>query len=373
MKIKFWQAWANYDWVLQTAVLLLLLIGLISHYVSSLNEAGELSSQIFAKQLISVGLGLFLLILISLIDFRWYRSWSKLLYLASVILLFLVLILGHTIRGTRGWFVWGEFSFQPVEIVKILLVICLAAYLVYVGAPLNFKKTIGSFFILLLPLALVLYQPDFGSASLLVISWLVMLAMVPKKLTWWLTIGSLVIITLLMGWFSLKDYQRARIEVFLNPRLDPLGQGYNVTQSIIAVGAGGLTGRGLGLGTQSRLDFLPEQQTDFIFASITEELGLIGSSLILFLYFIIFLRLVRLIRRLRDDFSLLVVGGFGSLLLVQVVLNISMNIGLAPVVGLPLPFLSTGGSSLVASLIVIGMIQNLSRHYGRQAPYEQQR
>ncbi|MFH1867313.1 MAG: FtsW/RodA/SpoVE family cell cycle protein [Patescibacteria group bacterium] len=370
MRLRFGQIFQGYDWVLMATTLLLILVGLASHYAGALGQGQGLGSSVFIKQTVAAVIGIILLIVISQIDFRIYRSWFKLLYLSALALLGSVLLFGEQIRGTRGWFVLGNFSFQPVELVKLLFIISLAAYLVYLGPPLNFKKTFGSALLLLPPLALVLLQPDFGSASLLVLIFLVMLAMVPKRFSWWLWVIAVLIVVVSVSWFALADYQKSRLQVFLDPRLDPLGQGYNVSQSIVAVGAGQWLGRGLGLGTQSQLDFLPEQQTDFIFASIAEELGLFGATLILAFFAVFFGRVIRLMRRLRDDFSLLVVGGIASVLFSQVVLNISMNMGLAPVIGLPLPFLSAGGSSLVVSLISVGMIENLARRHSDQAPFE---
>ena len=181
----------------------------------------------------------------------------------------------------------------------------------------------------------------------------------------------MAVLTLTVGWYNLETYQKDRIQVFLNPQLDPLNRGYNVTQSIIAVGSGQWTGRGLGLGTQSRLDFLPEQQTDFIFASIAEELGFFGTSLVLGLFVVFFYRLIYIMKRVRDSYAFLVATGLASIFFTQVVLNIGMNLGIAPVIGLPLPFLSAGGSSLIASLISVGLIQNLARNYLKQAPIDE--
>ncbi|MFA4936669.1 MAG: rod shape-determining protein RodA [Patescibacteria group bacterium] len=371
MPRRFLQVFQGYDWILVGVVLLLVIIGLASHYASAVNSTVDFKDSFFVKQSIAAAIGLIVLVVVSAVDFRVFRSWSKLLYISLLVLLGTVLVFGNVIRGTKGWFIIGNFSFQPVELAKILFVIALASYLIYIGSPLNFKKTFSSLIVLLPPLMLILMQPDFGSASLFIFTWLVMLAMVPKKITWWIAVVGISIILVIIGWFGLKDYQQSRIQVFLNPQLDPLGQGYNVTQSIIAVGSGQWLGRGLGLGTQSQLDFLPEQQTDFIFASIAEELGLVGASLVLLLFSIFFIRVIRLMRRLRDDFSLLVVGGIISIIFIQVVLNISMNIGLAPVIGLPLPFLSAGGSSLVMSMVIVGMLENLSRKFSQLAPYEQ--
>lgn len=361
----------GFDWVLLSVSLILILVGLASHYASALGEGVPLADSIFTKQAIAAAIGLVVLLVASQIDFSVYRSWARLLYVFMIVILGSVLIFGQQIRGTRGWFIFSGLSFQPVELAKLLFIISLAAYLIYLGPPLNLKKTIGSGIILLPPLFLVLYQPDFGSASLLLLAFLVMLAMVPKPRSWWLWVGVLMLVVMSFTWFGLKDYQKSRVRVFLNPQLEPLGTGYNVQQSIIAIGSGQWLGRGLGLGTQSQLNFLPEQQTDFIFASIAEELGLVGAGLVLALFGVWFYRVIKLMKKMRDDFSLLVAGGITSVIFAQVVLNIGMNMGMAPVIGLPLPFLSGGGSSLVITMLAVGMLENLARRYSRQAPFEE--
>ncbi|HBV33474.1 TPA: rod shape-determining protein RodA [Patescibacteria group bacterium] len=360
---------AGWDWILLAASLILILVGLASHYASALGEGIPLGDSIFAKQAVAAAIGLVALLIASQVDFNVYRSWARLLYVFMILILGTVLIFGEQVRGTRGWFLLGGLSFQPVELAKLLFIISLAAYLAYLGPPLNFKKTLGSSLILLPPLLLVLWQPDFGSAALLALIFLAMLATVPKRRRWWLWAGALIIVVMSLTWLGLKDYQKSRLQVFLNPHLNPLGTGYNVTQSVIAVGSGQWLGRGLGLGTQSQLDFLPEQQTDFIFASVAEELGLVGAGLVLVLFGVWFARVIRLMRRLRDDFSLLVTGGIAGIVFIQVALNISMNMGMAPVIGLPLPFLSSGGSSLVITMLAVGMLENLARHYSGQAPF----
>lgn len=363
---KFLAVWQSWDVLLFIFVALLMLVGLAELYSSSITRP-ELTS-FFYRQLAAAAIGLLAMFILSFIDYRLYRSWSKLIYIISIILLVAVLIIGQTLRGTTGWLRVGEIGFQPVELIKIMWVMVLASYLAYVGSPIDTKKTITSLFLLLPLLVLILLQPDFGSGFMLLVVWAVLLAIVPKPLKWWLMMGGLAVVAVLLGSIFIKGYQQDRLLNFINPGRDPLGSGYNVTQSVIAVGSGSLWGRGLGVGTQSQLKFLPEQHTDFVFASLAEELGLVGSILILMLWLGLFSRIWRLLRRLRDDFAVLVTVGFGALLMVQVVLNIGMNLGLAPVVGITLPFISYGGSSLISSLIAIGILQNFARQYGWQAP-----
>ncbi|MDP3986079.1 MAG: FtsW/RodA/SpoVE family cell cycle protein [Candidatus Veblenbacteria bacterium] len=358
-----WQSW---DVLLLLFTLLLLVVGLAELYSSSLSRP-ELSP-LFSRQLAAAALGLGAMLLASLADYRLYRSWSKLIYVVAVALLVVVLVFGQTLRGTTGWLRWGEAGFQPVELVKYLWVIALASYLAYVGSPLTAPKTVVTTVLLLPLLGLVLAQPDFGSGFLLLVVWAVLLGVVPKPRRWWVIMGGLVLVVGVIGSLFLRSYQQERLLTFFDPHRDPLGSGYNVTQSVVAVGSGGWWGRGLGLGTQSQLKFLPEQHTDFVFASLAEELGLVGSLLVLALWVGWFSRVLKLIRRLRDDFAVLVAVGILSLFAVQVVLNIGMNLGVAPVVGITLPFVSYGGSSLIVSLAAVGILQNMMRQYGWQAP-----
>ncbi|MEK7496816.1 MAG: FtsW/RodA/SpoVE family cell cycle protein [Patescibacteria group bacterium] len=356
----------TWDGALLTITLFLLGLGLAEILSSGLAQGTGLG--LFWRQLFGAILGLIAMFIIASIDYRILRSWSRLIYFGGILLLILVLIFGVTIRGTTGWFNFGLLTFQPVELVKIAWIITLAAYLTMVGPPLTWLKTVNATFLLLPLVGLILWQPDFGSAFLLIAVWGAMLCAMPKPKKWWLVMGAFAIVVLLVGTLFLKPYQKDRLMVFFNPQADPLGSGYNVRQSIIAVGSGQILGRGLGLGTQSQLRFLPEQHSDFIFASITEELGLVGGILILGLWFGFFYRIYFLMRRARDDFAVLLALGIFSLFAVQVVLNIGMNLGLAPVVGITLPFMSSGSSSLVASLLMVGVLQNLARAYGKRAP-----
>ena len=356
----------GWDGPLFTFTVLLLALGLAELYSSSLSRPEIVP--LFSRQLFGVFLGLIGLLVASLIDFRVYRSWSRLIYIFSAVILVLVLVIGSTVHGTTGWFIFGGFRFQPVELVKFLWVIVLASYLAHVGPPLTFKKTFGAIVLAIPLLGLILMQPDFGSGFLLVVCLVAMLVSIPKIRRWWLWSILACLAVIVMGSFFLKDYQVARLKSVINPQADRLGQGYNVTQSIIAVGAGHLLGRGLGLGTQSQLKFLPSQHTDFIFASIAEELGLLGSLLTIALWGGWFYRIIRLMTRLRDDFAVLLTIGVLSIFAAQVTFNIGMNIGLFPVVGITLPFVSYGGSSLIVSLTMVGILLNLTRQFGSHAP-----
>ncbi len=315
----------------------------------------------FYKQLIYFGLGLIILFSFSFLDYRWLRNYAYVLYIVSAILLILVLIFGATIRGTTGWFKIGPASFQPVELVKIFLIIFLAYFFSQYGEQLfQLKKILISGLFAGGLILLVILQPDLGSALIFLAIWLGLLFLVrTKKRYLVLIIGSLALVMVASFFLVLKDYQQERILTFMDPGRDPLGTGYNLSQSLIAVGSGQFWGRGLGLGTQSQLNFLPEQENDFIFAAISEELGFFGAGLILLLFTILFYRLFKMIRKSNDDFAYFVVCGFLIYLFVQLFINVGMNMGIMPITGLPLPFVSAGGSSLLTLFLALAIIQSI--------------
>lgn len=208
---------------------------------------------------------------------------------------------------------------------------------------------------------LVLKQPDLGSSLVLMFIWGSMILVSGIRLKHFVVLTLLGGLLLTLGWILLADYQKARLETFINPELDPRGAGYNVLQSMVAVGSGGVWGKGIGHGSQSQLNFLPEKHTDFIYAVITEELGLVGGSLILFLYALLLYRIERIAKRARDNTGYLIAVGLFAYFLVQILINVGMNMGLLPVTGLPAPFVSYGGSSLLASCIGVGILLSIYR------------
>ena len=211
-----------------------------------------------------------------------------------------------------------------------------------------------------IPAGLILIEPDLGSSIVLLGTWFAMLLFSPMKKKQLIILIGVLILLLAASWsFVLHDYQRQRVYTFINPAADPQGSGYNAIQSIIAVGSGGLWGRGLGRGFQSQLKFLPERQTDFIFASTAEELGLLGSMVVLGLFFLIFYRLIRVIKTARDNFGMYLSLGIFFMFFIKVLINIGMNIGILPVTGIPLPLLSYGGSSLITSFLALGIVQSI--------------
>lgn len=354
------------DWVLIGAVLLLIIIGLLSIASASQARTGVFTN--FKKQLFFAVIGLILLGVFSFVDYRFLRNYSAIvlaLYILSIFLLILLLVLGSEVRGTVSWFKFGspigELGFEPVEIMKFVLIVTLAKYFSNRHVDFGLMRHIFiSGFYVLIPVALVLLQPDLGSAALLLIIWVGIMLVSGIRARHLLALFLIFAVIAGFSWqFFLKDYQRARILTFFEPKKDPLGRGYNILQSIIATGSGGFWGKGLGHGSQSQLNFLPEQHTDFIWASIAEEWGFLGVAFILVLWSIIFWRLFIIATGATTNFARLFVFGFMLLLLAHISINIGMNMGFFPIAGIPLPLLSYGGSNLLATLIAFGIVQNI--------------
>jgi len=350
----------NFDWIMFSSVFLLACFGLAEIYSVALGQE-TVSLLNFKKQIFFIGAGVLLLFFFSFLDYHFLRNSSNYLYLLGAAALIVVLVFGETVRGTRGWFFFGAWSFQPVEFIKIILIIFLARFFSVLATQLRPWKHLvlsgagGLTFIIL-----ILLQPDFGSALILLLIWLVMVIMAGFNRKHFLIIA-LILLTVLSGlWvFSFQDYQKQRVLTFLNPSFDPLNQGYNVAQAIIAVGAGGLTGRGIGFGSQSQLKFLPEAQNDFIFAVISEELGFLGVALIILFFAIFFYRSLAALEKINNDFGIFFILGAVGLIFMEMFINIGMNIGVLPVVGISLPFVSYGGSAIFSAFILVGIIESI--------------
>ena len=350
----------NFDWILFTSVILLVCFGLAEIYSVALGRS-QLDLLNFKKQIIFIVLGVILLFLLASFDYHNLRSYSKYFYILGLVALAGVLILGQTIRGTKGWYNLVGFNLQPVEFIKFILVLFLAKY--FSSTSLRAKEPkhlIISLSGVLVFMALVLAQPDFGSAFILFSFWLVMAALVGFEKKYFLMIFLIIAVIFTGSWyFVFRDYQKQRISTFLNPSFNALDQGYNVSQAIIAVGAGRIAGRGLGFGSQSQLKFLPEAQTDFIFAVVAEELGFIGVLLILLFFGIFFYRSLYHLKRISNDFGTFFILGSVSLIFIEMFINIGMNLGILPVIGISLPFLSYGGSGLISSLMLVGVMESI--------------
>lgn len=348
----------QFDWVLFSAMILLSGISILVLYGFSSDSKPEY----FLRQSVFVAAGFLISVFVAGFDYRHIGKRSTALYFSALGILFAVLLLGRTIRGTEGWIDLGFFQVQPVEFAKVVLVLFLASFITKKKSELGeWTRLIASLVLTGAIVFLVMRQPDLGSSIVLLAVWGMMLLVSGIRLKHVLVLGTLGIILVSGSWFFLEDYQKARIESFVHPELDPRGSGYNVLQAMVAVGSGGMFGKGIGHGSQSQSNFLPEKHTDFIFASINEELGIAGAFLTLFLYGVIFYRLRVIGIQSADNLGYLITVGVYAMILVQVVINIGMNVGLLPVTGIPLPFMSYGGSSILSLFIAIGIVQNVYR------------
>lgn len=346
--------------MLFSAVLLLVVVGLITIYSISYS-GGEADFVNFKKQLVFSVAGFAAMFFAASVDYRMLKNYSGALYIGTVFLLFAVLVLGNNTRGTTGWFDLGYFSLQPAEFAKLVMIIVLGKCLSEMGNYSRIiKKILVSGLYTAVPVGLILLQPDLGSSLVILFIWFGLLSVFglkKKQIMLFVLLGTVVSVA---SWFLvLDDYQKDRINTFVNPQSDPLGSGYNVIQSMVAVGSGNLWGKGLGHGSQSQLNFLPEKHTDFIFAVIAEEMGFIGGAMILALFAIIFYRLFVIAEEAQDNFGKLMVLGTVFLLIFHMLINIGMNMGLMPVTGIPLPFVSYGGSSLISFLVAMGVAQSV--------------
>ncbi|MFH1171661.1 MAG: rod shape-determining protein RodA [bacterium] len=359
------------DWVLVGIVLILLAYGLVILYSLTLNVSSQ-NVAAFWNQLWYVGIGIVVFFLASFLDYRYLRSYAWVLFGVGILLLIALRIFGTEIRGIRSWFVLGGVTFQPVEIIKIILVIFLVRYFTDHGNELyRIRHLLVSGAATGIFLLLIILQPDLGSALILLGTFLALVLLVNIRRSHLLVLFVLLAIVAVVSWlFLLQGYQRDRILTVLDPSRDPLGRGYNAKQALVAIGSGRFFGRGLGLGSQSQLNFLPEQKTDFIFAVIAEELGLVGASALLGLYAWLLFRIYRIASQCSNDFGAYLVFGIGLVIFIQMLMNVGMNLGLLPVAGVPLPFVSAGGSSLIAMLFAMGVVQSVALR-SRQFSFQQ--
>ena len=354
------------DWLLVFFIIPIIASGLVTmKSFTSMENGGDF----FGKQIIWIILSFAVFFIFSFIDFRFLKRTDVLvfLFLSLSFLLLVLIVLGHISHGAKSWFSFGGlFYFQPVDVMKLVLVLVLAKYFSRRHVEIrDIKHIFISGFYALVPLVLVLLQPDLGSAMVVFLIWLgmVLVSGISKvHLFAVFAIGLLVFASL---WFvAFKPYQKARIYNFINPLADIHKTGYNVFQSTIAVGSGQLIGKGLGFGTQSRLKFLPVPQSDFIFAAYSEEWGFIGSFLILVLYGLVIWRILYSAYLGASNFEILFGIGIAIFFMSHILINIGMNLGLMPVTGIPLPFMSYGGSHLLTEFAGLGILMSM-RKYGR--------
>ena len=355
------------DWFLVFFIVPIILAGLVTmKSFAPTEDAGNF----FSKQIIWVLLSFAVFFIFSFIDFRFLKRTDVLVFLLLFFsgILIVLFILGHISHGAKSWFDFGGFYFQPVDMMKLVLVLILAKYFSRRHVEIkNMKHIFISGLYALIPFTLVLLQPDFGSAMIIFLIWLGMVLVSGIFKTHLLIVFlSGVIIFALFWLFAFVPYQKTRIVNFFHPLADIHGSGYNALQSIIAVGSGQITGKGLGFGTQSRLKFLPENQTDFIFAAYAEEWGFVGSLLIFLLYGLVIWRVLASASLGASNFEMLFGMGVAIFLMSHILINIGMNIGLLPVTGITLPFMSYGGSHLLTEFMALGILMSM-RGYARPA------
>jgi rod shape determining protein RodA len=350
--------------------LLICAIGIFSIYSGTYQKEGKLWQEIYKRQILWVVLGLVLFFVVANSDYRRLWDWTYVLYGLGLFFLLLVLALGTVRLGAQRWLRFAWFNFQPSEFAKLIAAIFLARYFSRkeTSATSLASRRFGVLRGIILPLlfvgiylALIIEQPDLGSGLMILFLFAALLYLTQVKLRY---IALFIFIAALPApflWNFLRDYQKQRLLVFLNPNIDPLGAGYTVIQSKIAIGSGCFLGKGWLSGTQGQLHFLPEAHTDFIFATFTEEWGFLGAMVLLSLYFLLIRQGFLIAQRTQDDFGKLLAYGISLMLGIQVFTNVAMTMGLAPVVGLPLPLMSYGGSSVFVTFIALGILVSIDR------------
>jgi rod shape determining protein RodA len=360
---KFWR---TFDWSLYLLPTILIAIGISVIYTITYFSA---KTSLATDQIIYAGVGMGLMVVFTFLDYRTLRGLAPFLYLLSFLLLVIVAIFGRPILGAARWIVIGPVQIQPSEIFKLILIIFLARFFQDRIGKVKWQQLVLIFLAVVIPFLLIVRQPDIGTGLIILV--IVLVVILSIQLTSWQKIILTILagLIILMGFLAvknikpfgllLKQYQRSRIITFFNPDLDPYGAGYNVKQSLIAIGSGGLWGQGLGKGSQSQLNFLPVAHTDFIFAGLAEATGFIGSAVLLVIFVILLWRIINVAIVSKDNFGMLFSLGVAGMILGQLVINVGMNLGILPITGIPLPFVSHGGTSLVINLIAIGILQSI--------------
>lgn len=352
---------SNFDWTLLLLILVVAALGVMNLYscTSSWNLIGP---AIYLKQLYWLAMGFGIAILLTFFHYRHLEHLGIVAYIGCIGLLASVLIVGRISMGATRWIHLGFFNLQPSEIMKIVIIITLAAYFSRRESPAGYALAdlIVPGFIMGIPVLLIIKQPDLGTAMMILFIGTTMALFAGIRRTALLVLSLLATAILCGGWFLLHGYQKDRIRTFLNPEHDPLGTGYHIIQSKIAVGSGGFWGRGFMQGTQSQLSFLPERHTDFAFSVFAEEWGLVGCIVLLVLYFAIICCGILIARKADSSFGMYLAIGITAMIFWHIIVNLGMVLGLLPVVGVPLPLFSYGGTSMVTTMTGIGLLLNVS-------------
>jgi rod shape determining protein RodA len=362
-RLSIWQKLWNLNWPLVFLLCMVTAFG-----IAMLYSAAQGWNPWASRQLMRFGAGLALMLAIALVDVRVWLRYAYVIYFIGLVLLVVVEVAGSTGMGAQRWITLGGFNFQPSETMKMALVLGLARYFHSVGVEDigRIRYLIVPLVMILAPAALVLRQPDLGTAIMLIVGGGAVMFIVGVRLWKFGVVIALGLAALPVAWSVMHSYQRQRILTFLDPESDPLGSGYHILQSKIALGSGGITGKGFLLGTQSQLNFLPERHTDFIFTMLAEEFGLVGGLALLSLYFLMLAYAVAVSLRVRNQFGRIIGVGVCFTVFLYVFINVAMVMGLVPVVGVPLPLISYGGTAMLSVMIGFGLLLSASIH--REVP-----
>jgi rod shape determining protein RodA len=351
-----------FDWWLLLLTVIISGLGLVVLYSAVNAGAGSAHAGLFTRQLVWYAFGTAVMVVAFVVNYKVYERWGHLFYILCIILLVAVLVHGKYVGGSRRWLVIGPLTLQPSELVKLAVIVMLARYYARMVRMegLRMRELLIPLLVTSAPFFLIVRQPDLGTALLVaLIAGCITLYIKIERTTFFglLVTGALAIP---LVWFFLKAYQKRRIMTFLNPDLDPLGAGYHIIQSKIAIGSGMLTGKGFLKGTQNTLEFLPEQHTDFIFSVLAEEWGFVGAVVVLMFFLLLITWGLQVAQRSRDPFGTILAVGVTAMIACQMFINIGMVMGLLPVVGMPLPLISYGGSSVLTTMAGIGLLLNVS-------------
>ncbi len=357
-------AWRTFDWPMAIFAVLLAGFGQAMAYSNTVAAGDGIfdPGSTFARGLIWAAFAIIAFVVATVFDYKWLRTFAWPIYFVNLGLLAVTLVIGDGVSGAARWIPLGPFQFQFSELAKILMIVVLANYLASRQKTLNSIWTILGACVLVVPAwLLVLLQPDLGTSLVLGGILAGMLFMSGASVRWLAVLAAVIIAAVPIAWtYLLRDYQKQRLLSFLDPASDPQGSGYQLIQSQIAVGSGGFFGKGLTNGTQNQLDFLPVQTTDFVFALLCEELGFLGAMLVLGLFVALVWRILLTAWRSQDPFGLAIAAGVASMLVVQVVINVGMVIGVMPITGIPLPFITHGGASLISIAVGLGILQSIN-------------
>jgi rod shape determining protein RodA len=357
-------AWRAFDLQLAAYAGLLAILGLVMAYTNSVEQGQSALSggTTFVRGLVWTGIALVAFVITTVFDYKWLKTFAWPLYLVQIGLLIMTLGIGHGVGGASRWISIGPFDFQFSELAKILMIVVLANYLGGRQGKLgSLPSILGACVLVGPPWILVMLQPDLGTSLVMIAILAGMLFMSGASMRWLAAMSAVVLASLPIVWNDiLRDYQKQRLLSFLNPASDSQGAGYQLTQSQIAVGSGGWAGTGLTNGSQNQLNFLPVQESDFVAAIYLEELGFIGAMILLILFSALIWRILTSGWRSKDPFGMMFASGLASMILFQLIVNLGMVIGLMPITGIPLPFVSHGGASLISIAVGLGIIQSIN-------------